>query len=116
MWGVWVRGQRRGVRGAIFDEEAEQHALSECFGKEALVASGGLLVARLRLWRLWFAVRGSLWAAVKAKSSSRGIKQGEEVQCDYAEYARTGWKAVAKKFDSTAVAEAMRRVRAALGS
>ena len=68
-----------------FDEETEQHALSEYFGKEALVASGGLLVARLRLWRLWFAVRGSLWAAVKAKSSSRGIKQGEEVQCDYAE-------------------------------
>ena len=26
-----------------------------------------------------------------------------------------GWKAVAKKFDSTAVAGAMRRVRAALG-
>ena len=63
----------------------EQHALSGCFGKEVLVASGGMLVALLRLWRLWFVVRGSLWAAVKAKSSSRGIKQGEEVQCDYAE-------------------------------
>ena len=67
-----------------FDEETEQYGLSECFGKEALVG-GGLLVALLRLWRLWFVVRGSLWAAVKAKSRSRGIKQAEEVQCDYAE-------------------------------
>ena len=49
------------------------------------MASGGMLVALLRLWRLWFVVRGSLWASVKAKSSSRGIKQAEEVQCDYAE-------------------------------
>ena len=49
------------------------------------MASGGLLVALLRLWRLLFVVRGSLLAAVKAKSISRGIKQAEDVQCDYAE-------------------------------
>ena len=56
--------------GYYFDDEAERRALSEYFGEETLLASRGLLAARLKLWRLWFMARGSLWAAVKAVSQS----------------------------------------------
>ena len=59
-----------------FDDEAERRALSEYFGEETLLASRGLLAARLKLWRLWFVVRGSLWAAVKAVSRSRRKQEG----------------------------------------
>ena len=99
-----------------FDEETEQLVLSEYFGKDALLASRGLLEARLQLWRLWFAVRGSLWAAVKAGSSSGHVNQEEEAPCDYAEYAATGWKTVAERMGAIAVARAMQRVTEALGS
>ena len=93
-----------------FDDETERRALSEYYGQEMLKASTGLYQARLKLWRIWFVVRGSLWAAVKAASSSRN----KEEPCDFVEYAATGWKTLAERMDMTAVIEAMQRVREGL--
>ena len=93
-----------------FDERIERRVLSEYFGEEALDASRGLLQARLQLWRLWFVVRGSLWAAVKA---ARRIDETKEV-CDYAEYATAGWKTLSERFDTQPIAAAMEQVKRAL--
>ena len=111
-----------------FDDDTERQALSEYYGEETLVASKGLLQARLKLWRLWFVVRGSLWAAVKAASSSNGRKEESEKKkladkeekaeeippCDYAEYAATGWKTFAERIGTQTVLGAMERVREGL--
>ena len=114
---------------AGLDAAGEDRVLRAYFGDRGV---SPLHRARLRLWRLWFAVRGALWSAVKGASTRGGAAAvaGEgngnmqatpsaastSSPCDYAAYAEEGWATFAEGVGTPAVAAAMQLIEEHLGN